>query len=173
MRSPKNEGSTHRWIRSNILGLVAIFIALSGSAVAANVASDGGNANSAAKKKKGKAGPRGPAGPAGPAGATGAAGSAVAFAHVAANGTLDAANSKNVSGSLVTAQPGYYCVTPSVPVKNFVVSIDESGGGANFGAMASFTDNLTACPAGDVIVTTYTVANAVTLTSKPFYVVFN
>jgi hypothetical protein len=171
MRSPANGGSTHRWIRSNILGLVAIFIALSGTAVAANVASDGGNA--AAKKKKGKAGPRGPAGPAGPPGATGAAGSAVAFAHVAANGTLDVANSKNVSGSLVTAQPGYYCVTPSVPVKNFVVSVDESGGGASFGAMASFNDNLIACPAGDVIVTTYTVANSVTLTSKPFYIVFN
>ena len=169
MRSPTNGGSTHRWIRSNILGLVAIFIALSGSAVAANVASDGGDAT-AAKKKKSKRGPAGPQGPAGPAGAPG---SALAFAHVAANGTLDTANSKNVSGSLVTVQPGYYCVTPSVPVKNFVVSIDESGGGANFGAMASFNDNLSACPAGDVVVTTYTVANAVTLTSKPFYIVFN
>jgi hypothetical protein len=158
------------WLRHNILGIVAIFLALSGTAVASQIAANSGAHSS---KKKVKRGPAGPAGPAGQQGPAGAAGSAVAFAHVAANGTLDTANSKNVSGSLVTAQPGYYCVTPSVPVKNFVVSVDESGGGANYGAMASFTDNLTACPAGDVIVTTYTVSNTVTLTSKAFYIVFN
>lgn len=60
----------HQWIRNNILGLVAIFIALSGSAVAAQVATKHG-AESAAKKKKVKTGPAGPAGPAGQAGPQG------------------------------------------------------------------------------------------------------
>jgi hypothetical protein len=167
-RKAEAGGTRFSWLRHNVLGIVAIFLALSGTAVASQIASNG-DAHSA-KKKKVK---RGPAGPQGPQGAPGAPGSALAFAHVAANGNLDAANSKNVSASSESGQDGYYCVTPSVPVKNFVVSVDESGGGANFGAMASFTDHLTACSAGQVVVTTYTVSNSVTLTSKPFYILFN
>ena len=65
-------GQAHAWIRNNVLGLVAIFIALSGTAVAAQVADSGPKAGVA---KKGKRGPRGPAGPQGPPGpATGPAG---------------------------------------------------------------------------------------------------
>ena len=66
----------HAFIRNNVIGLLALFVALSGTAVAANMASkqgSGGSANTAASKK-GKIGPVGPAGPAGPAGAPGAAG---------------------------------------------------------------------------------------------------
>jgi len=59
-------GAAYQWIRNNALGLVAIFIALSGTALATNVASD-----HAAQVAKSKRGPRGPAGPAGPAGAQG------------------------------------------------------------------------------------------------------
>lgn len=59
-------GTAHNWVRQNILGLVAIFIALSGSAFAAQVATQHG-----AKTAKAKKGPRGPRGPAGPRGATG------------------------------------------------------------------------------------------------------
>jgi hypothetical protein len=50
------------WIRNNILGLVAIFIALGGTAFAAQVAGNHGKAQVAKKVKKG---PRGPAGPQG------------------------------------------------------------------------------------------------------------
>jgi hypothetical protein len=57
-------GRAHLWIRHNILGLVAIFIALGGTAFAAQVAGDHGKAH-VAKKKKVKAGPPGPAGPQG------------------------------------------------------------------------------------------------------------
>ena len=57
------------WIRQNILGLVAIFIALGGTAMATQVASEQ-NAKPA-KAKKGKRGPRGGPGPPGAAGAPG------------------------------------------------------------------------------------------------------
>ena len=167
-------GRAHSWIRGNILGLVAIFIALSGSAVAANVASDGGDAQTAAKKKK-KPKPKpipGPAGPAGPQGAPGAPGSALAFAHVAADGTLDTANSKSIAASVQTAQPGYYCVTPSVPVRNMVASADTSAGGGNADAAASLTDNFTSCPDGAVVVTTFDGATGA-LESQPFYLILN
>jgi hypothetical protein len=60
------------WIRSNILGLVAIFIALSGSAVATQVASK--HEATTAKKKKARRGPPGPPGAAGPQGLQGPAG---------------------------------------------------------------------------------------------------
>ena len=66
-------GSVYSWMRSNVLGLVAIFIALSGTAVATQVAQDAGGADSAAKKKS-KRGPPGPAGPQGPAGQQGVQG---------------------------------------------------------------------------------------------------
>lgn len=65
-------GTTHAWIRGNVLGLVAIFIALGGTAVAAQVADE----QQAQTAKKGKRGARGPAGPAGPQGLTGLTGSA-------------------------------------------------------------------------------------------------
>ena len=48
---------------------------------------------------KGATGAAGPAGPAGAAGAAGAPGSAVAYAHVNADGSLDAANSKNIAST--------------------------------------------------------------------------
>ncbi len=65
------------WVRSNIVGLVALFVALSGTTYAAQSANDGPQGKKAAKKKakRGPAGPVGAAGPAGPAGAAGAAGS--------------------------------------------------------------------------------------------------
>lgn len=64
------------WIRSNILGLVAIFIALSGSAAAATIVieRDSNGSTKAKAAKKAKKGPRGPTGAQGPAGAQGAAG---------------------------------------------------------------------------------------------------
>ena len=63
-------GSAYAWVRSNILGLVAIFLALTGTAVAANVA-DGGHHAGEAKKKKVKRGPAGPPGAQGPQGIQG------------------------------------------------------------------------------------------------------
>jgi hypothetical protein len=73
----------HKWIRSNVLGLVAIFIALNVTAVAAQVADRGagkpGVAEAEASKKKkkkrirGPAGPQGPVGPQGPPGPEGVA----------------------------------------------------------------------------------------------------
>jgi hypothetical protein len=64
------------WVRRNILGLVAIFIALSGSAAAATVVIQHDSKGSARAKasKKAKPGPRGPAGAQGAAGPQGPAG---------------------------------------------------------------------------------------------------
>jgi hypothetical protein len=77
-------GEAQSWIRNNILGLVAIFLALSGTAVATRVGTrdeattqvatkDAATNHPAitAKAKKGRRGPPGPAGPAGPQGAGG------------------------------------------------------------------------------------------------------
>ena len=69
---------------------------------------------------RGVAGPTGPTGPAGPAGAAGAtgaqgppgpAGTALAFAHVNADGTVDAANSKGFPPGVVShTATGHYCI---------------------------------------------------------------
>jgi hypothetical protein len=62
---------------------------------------------------QGLTGPQGATGPGGADGATGPtgpAGSALAYAHVSLNGTVDAANSKNISQTNVThPQTGVYC----------------------------------------------------------------
>jgi len=61
------------FIRSNVVGLMALFVALSGTAFAAQVATEKA-AKGGAKTAKAKKGPRGPAGPAGPAGPQGPVG---------------------------------------------------------------------------------------------------
>jgi hypothetical protein len=67
--SNSQRGRTHVWLRNNIVGLVALFVALSGTTYAAQTASNAGSSGAhKAKKKKVARGPAGPQGPAGPAG---------------------------------------------------------------------------------------------------------
>lgn len=67
------KGRRNSWIRGNALGLIAIFIALGGTAAATQVVRVDGAQTAA--KKKGKRGPAGPQGPQGPPGpSTGPAG---------------------------------------------------------------------------------------------------
>ena len=63
-------GPRYPWIRNNLVGRVALFVALSGTAVAAQVATNTGHGG-AVKAAKKKRGPRGPQGPQGPPGANG------------------------------------------------------------------------------------------------------
>ncbi|MBS1842867.1 MAG: hypothetical protein JST53_00485 [Actinobacteria bacterium] len=114
---------------------------------------------------KGATGPPGAAGPAGPAGDPG---SALAFAHVNADGSLDAANSKNVSATKLTAQPGYYCVSPTVPTKN--VTATPSGTISPRSIVAGFEDPFTSCPEGAAVIETW---DGTKYTNTAFYVVFN
>ena len=82
--SSQSRGTAHLWLRNNVLGLVAIFIALSGTAIATNVASEPDQAAKAAKGKRGPRGPAGPAGAQGPQGLQGPAGSADTGAQILA-----------------------------------------------------------------------------------------
>ena len=118
----------HAWIRSNILGFVAIFIALSGTAVAANVASQHPGAH-AAKKKKVKRGPAGPQGPQGLQGAQGPAGTAKGYGHwFGGTNTQDAANSQNVNIADASLSEGEYCIDAvGFTPKSIQVTIDQTG----------------------------------------------
>jgi hypothetical protein len=65
------------FLRNNVIGLVALFVALGGTAIATQVNRTTKVVHvqaEASKKAKSKPGPRGPQGPAGPQGATGAQG---------------------------------------------------------------------------------------------------
>jgi hypothetical protein len=72
----------------------------------------------------GPAGPAGPAGAAGPPGPIGPAGTAFAFAHVNADGTVDAANSKGVAAANVVHTPGsgVYCISGLSPTPTNAVA---------------------------------------------------
>jgi hypothetical protein len=170
---------------ANVTAFVALFIALGGAAYAAGTINGksiidhsitgkdikkGSIPLTALKKLPvGDQGPKGATGPGGPAGPTGASGSAVAYAHVNADGTLDAANSKNIASTKLTAQPGYYCVLPSVPVKNVIAGGD--GGLVGRVYNSSFEDFVTSCPDGAASVEIMKAAGG--FIDSAFFVVFN
>ena len=81
---------------------------------------------------------------------------AIAYAHIEANGTLDASHSKHVSASsLSTATTGVYCLKVSVPVVNVTATadIESSGQFSVVSAILAGQDPHNyigaACPAGD------------------------
>jgi hypothetical protein len=183
-------GGGHSWLRSNILGLVAIFIALSGTAVAADVASQkhGTKAVVAKKKKKPRAGPQGPAGPQGAAGTPGQAGAngtAVAFAAVLADGSLapndpDGLNlggSKAITQAQVTkpmASNGVYCFDVD-GVRSAIATVnneDDTGGGTR-SAWATVEVKPTGtppngCPLGTEVRVMIVSPDSATPTNPPF-----
>jgi len=95
---------TSNWIRSNVLGLIAIFIALSGTAVAAQAGGDHGLKAKTAKAKKGPRGPAGPPGPPGPA--TGAAGGALTGNYPNPGLAGNSVGSGNLKGTYAAVSPG-------------------------------------------------------------------
>jgi hypothetical protein len=120
----------HAWIRSNILGFVAIFIALSGSAIAANVASQHPGAHAAKKKvKRGPPGPQGPQGATGAPGAPGAPGTARGYGHwFGGTNVQDTANSLNVNIADASLTQGEYCIDAvGFTPKSIQVTIDQTG----------------------------------------------
>lgn len=208
------------YLRRHHIGLLALCIALTGTAYAATLPKNSvgskqlkTNAVTSKKIKNGAvnsnkvkngsllskdfksgqlpAGPRGPQGPqgvpgaAGAAGPAGAPGSALAFAHVNADGTIDAANSENVvhcCGSPFRQDPGagvgITClkVTASRAPRNVVATIDNLGfgsPGATVGVylFPGFTDY--DCGPGTTAIVTTTDVGTNALEDKPFYVVFN
>jgi hypothetical protein len=87
---------------------------------------------------KGTPGPAGPQGPQGAQGAQGAqgpagpAGTAVAYAHVAADGTLDATNSKGITAGQVSHTTGsFYCISGLSFTPHAVVASTDGFGPSN------------------------------------------
>ena len=192
-----------RFVRGNTIALLALFIALGGTTYAASTSLIGKNtvaspqvvngslqakdlSKKARKTLKGNRGLRGLRGLTGPKGTTGAqgvqgvqgaAGTAVAYAHVLANGTVDAANSKNVAAANVTrATTGIYCFSGlSFTVHSVVVSPDSYG--PNDGILVNPTFHGTP-PYGGCTGTvngrirTTTVAAPGTPSDHPFYIWF-
>jgi hypothetical protein len=123
---------------------------------------------------KGATGATGATGPQGPKGDSGAPGSALAFARVEANGALDLAHSKNITSVTHPAVNGLYCITPSVPVANVVVSTPHVGPDTGTLAQADIVANGDD-PNGTCGTPVYvTIRNGGgTPENHPFYLVFN
>ena len=123
----------------------------------------------------GKEGAQGKEGLKGGTGAAGADGSAVAYARVEANGTLVEGASKNIASVRLSATPGVYCITPSVPVHSITVSEPHVGGDEGGYAQANLTaldgENLN-CPTEPAYALTWKFGGT-KLENHSFYVVFN
>jgi hypothetical protein len=170
---------------ANVIATLALFLVVAGGTAFAAASFEKESIGSRALKKEsigpgkltkaakatlvGPAGTKGAAGPPGAPGAPGAPGSAVAYAHVNSDGSLDAANSKNIASTSLTAQPGYYCVLPSVPVKNVIA--DGDGGLVGRVYNTSFEDFVTSCPPGAASVEVIKIGGG--FVDSAFYIVFN
>jgi hypothetical protein len=176
---------------SNIVATLALFLALAGgTAFAASQFGKESIGTRALKKEAvtplklsknakatlvGAPGAKGATGAQGPKGETGAPGSALAYARIEANGTLDTAHSKNIaSSSHPAAVNGLYCITPSVPVSNVVVSTPHVGPEAGMLAQANIVANgdTPNGPCGTPVYVTISNGGG-TPENHPFYVIFN
>jgi hypothetical protein len=188
------------YLRNNVLGLVAIFIALGAGAYAA------GLPKNSVKSKQIKAGavknsdladnavtsqkvangslldedfaagqvPQGPEGPQGIQGVPGEAGTARAFAFVNADGTLAATNSKGVDAADVShpgAPGGRYCFSNLGFTPKSVVATFASGTVAAYVSAVPDATGLT-CGAGKAEVVIRNI-DGTTLEDGPFMVIFN
>jgi hypothetical protein len=157
----------YAYLRSNVLGLVAIFIALNGTALAAHLATDGTGkkAVAAKKKKKARRGPQGPQGPPGLQGVqglTGAPGSARAWGRVTVGGTL--ADGAHVTGITHIASSGIYCIAldPSVAPPVVLVASpnfngDTTSAGDDIQAVIEFDSST--CAGGELRADTFEMNN--------------
>ncbi|HKG43371.1 MAG TPA: hypothetical protein VKB10_03900 [Gaiellaceae bacterium] len=192
-----------RFLRGNTIALLALFIALGGTTYAASTALIGKNtvaspqvvngslqtkdlSKKTRKTLKGSRGLRGLQGARGLTGATGAqgvpgtagaAGTAVAYAHVLANGTVDAANSKNIANANI-AHPaaGIYCFSGlSFTIHSVVTTPDAYGPTDGILVNPTFhgTPPFGGCASGvNGRVRTTTVAAPSTPGDHPFYIWF-
>src|SRR3954468_7658779 len=130
---------------ATLIAALALFVALGGGAYASGLISGSHikNYSIAAKKLTKRAvrtlhGRRGLRGPVGEAGPAGPAGSAVAYAHINADGTFDAAGSSGLTAANFThAGPGQYCFSGlTFTPHNVVSTIDAATGATSMSAVA-------------------------------------
>ena len=188
-----------RFLRRNTIALLALFLALGGTTYAASSALIAGNSVAspqvvngslqtkdlsakARKALKGNRGLRGLAGAQGAKGVTGAqgvqgvqgvqgaAGTALAYVHVADDGTLDVANSKGVTaGQVARTSLGNYCFSGlSFTPHAVIASTDGFGPSDNFVASPTIIN----CGGAPGVRVRMTAGSTAALTDHAFYVFF-
>jgi hypothetical protein len=166
-----------------IIALIALAVALGGTALAGTLTTPGTHADRAQdialikaqaarlRGPKGRTGTPGPRGPQGAPGAAGAPGSARSYGHVASDGKLDDARSKNVvsAAHVGAANSGDYCISPSQGINpattSPIATIDHTGS-SGVSPSAEIRSSNNGCAAGQFEVRT---SNAAGDVDQPFF----
>jgi hypothetical protein len=124
---------------------------------------------------KGSPGAPGLPGPPGAPGAPGAPGSAIAYAHVLSDGTLDVANSKNVTAASLDPAGPYYCLTVAGTVHNVMVTPGAAPAIAGSQAASVYVDlsHFATCPAGTNVRVYMEKQDLTGEAQWPFYIAIN
>lgn len=178
---------------SMIVALIALCVALGGSAYAASQI-NGKNikngtitgkklhsrtitsrqiARSTVRALKNRRGLRGPRGYKGPKGDKGADGTAVAYARLAADGTIDTTRVKGITQANIShPSAGIYCVSLSFAARNVLATLEPTATGNElvYASIPAPTPSL-GCPAGAVTVQVRHSGGAAV--DAPLYVAFN
>jgi hypothetical protein len=132
------------------------------------------------KKKEsvytGALGPTGPKGEPGLAGEAGAPGTAIAYAHVMSDGTIDAANSLNMSSAVVShSTSGIYCFTGlGFTPHNLLVTVDPGGALGSSEIVTGFGRiGALGCGTGTEVSVIFTQSGSGTFANRNFFIAFN
>jgi hypothetical protein len=170
---------------ANVAATIALVLSMTSGALAAShyLVNSTKQINPKVLKKLRTPGARGPAGLTGPQGTqglpgingtAGVAGSAVAYARVAANGTLDVKHSKNIASAKLSFTTGVYCITPTVNVQSAIVSVPHVAADTGEFSQASISANGDSETGSCESPAWVSIRNASGVNEDhPFYIVFN
>jgi hypothetical protein len=113
------------WLRNNSIAVVALCVAIGGTAVVAQAGNDGASSAAKKKAKRGPAGPAGPQGPQGPVGPQGAKGDTGSFGTIvtASSGNINVPANNGNNGTVDCPSAGQVAISGGVNIQGLPAGV--------------------------------------------------